>query len=72
MKKNLLIFFSLLFFFNMPVNAKSISDQKDEQFCLPKDISKGTGCVWQVSKRTKGLGALFDCIKRRWPSCKRW
>ena len=43
MKKILLIFFGLFLFCNMPVNAKSISDQKDEQFCLPKDISKAQG-----------------------------
>ena len=64
MKKFLLTFFGLFLFWNMPVNAKSISDQKDEQFCLPKDISKGTGCVWQVSKRTKGLEHQIQIVTK--------
>ena len=60
----LLTFFGLFLFCNMPVNANSISDQKDEQFCLPKDISKGTGCVWQVSKRTKGLDHQIQIVSK--------
>ena len=64
MKKILLTFFGLFLFWNIPVNAKSISDQKDEQFCLPKDISKGTGCVWQVSIRTKGLDHQIQIVSK--------
>jgi len=64
MKKILLTFFSLFLFWNIPVNAKSISDQKDEEFCLPKDISKGFGCVWKVGHRTKGLGHQIQIVSK--------
>ncbi len=45
----------LMFVFSIAtVEAKSISDNKHDQFCLPKDVATGMGCVWLVSNRTKG------------------
>lgn len=44
----------LLILFPGIAGAKSISDKKHDQFCLPKDVATGMGCVWLVSNRTKG------------------
>tara|TARA_B100000678_G_C18169811_1_gene486708 strand:- start:332 stop:1291 length:960 start_codon:yes stop_codon:yes gene_type:complete len=44
------------------VEAKSISDKKQDQFCLPKDVATGMGCVWQVSNRTKGLDHQIQIV----------
>ena len=44
----------LLILFPGIAGAKSISDNKHDQFCLPKDVATGMGCVWLVSNRTKG------------------
>jgi hypothetical protein len=44
----------LLILFPGVAGAKSISDKKHDQFCLPKDVATGMGCVWLVSNRTKG------------------
>ena len=53
----------LMFVFGIAtVEAKSISDKKQDQFCLPKDVATGMGCVWKVSNRTKGLDHQIQIV----------
>ena len=52
----------LLILFPGIAGAKSISDNKHDQFCLPKDVATGMGCVWQVSNRTKGLDHQIQIV----------
>ena len=47
-------FFFFIIFFSSYAYAKSLSNEKEDYFCLPKDISNGFGCNWKSSSRTLG------------------
>ena len=66
LKKNLLIFFSLFFFLIFQLMQNQFQIKKMNNSVYQKIYQKvHFGCVWQVSKRTKGLDHQIQIVSKK-------